>query len=78
MVILDVQNQDPLERWEFEITPEEGDIVENKENTAEDRGIIKQNRSSSKDLKEIRALPSIIKGIQKMKEEAAKAAAEDD
>ena len=28
----------------------------------------------TKDLKEVRALPSIIKGIQKMKEEAAKAA----
>ena len=30
----------------------------------------------TKDLKEVRALPSIIKGIQKMKEQAAKAAAE--
>ena len=30
----------------------------------------------AKDLKEVRALPSIIKGIQKMKEEAAKAAQE--
>ena len=30
----------------------------------------------TKDLKEVRALPSIIKDIQKMKEAAAKAAAE--
>ena len=40
---------------------------------------LEQSRDQlSKDLKEVRALPSIIKGIQKMKEEAAKAAAEDD
>ena len=40
---------------------------------------LEQSRDQlTKDLKEIRALPSIIKGIQKMKEEAAKAAAEDD
>tara|TARA_Y100001970_G_C14017164_1_gene741532 strand:- start:49 stop:588 length:540 start_codon:yes stop_codon:yes gene_type:complete len=40
---------------------------------------LEQSRDQlSKDLKEVRALPSVIKGIQKMKEEAAKAAAEDD
>ncbi len=40
---------------------------------------LEQSRDQlSKDLKEVRALPNIIKGIQKMKEEAAKAAAEDD
>ena len=40
---------------------------------------LEQSRDQlSKDLKEVRALPSIIKGIQKMKEEAAKEAAEDD
>tara|TARA_Y100000768_G_C23979397_1_gene684878 strand:+ start:300 stop:839 length:540 start_codon:yes stop_codon:yes gene_type:complete len=40
---------------------------------------LEQSRDQlTKDLKEVRALPSIIKGIQKMKEEAAKAAAEDD
>ena len=38
---------------------------------------LEQSRDQlTKDLKEIRALPSIIKSIQKMKEEAAKAAAE--
>ena len=40
---------------------------------------LEQSRDQlTKDLKEVRALPSIIKDIQKMKEEAAKAAAEDD
>ena len=40
---------------------------------------LEQSRDQiTKELKEIRALPSIIKEIQKMKEEAAKAAAEDD
>ena len=40
---------------------------------------LEQSRDQlTKDLKEVRALPNIIKGIQKMKEEAAKAAAEDD
>ena len=40
---------------------------------------LEQSRDQlTKDLKEVRALPSIIRGIQKMKEEAAKAAAEDD
>ena len=38
---------------------------------------LEQSRDQlSKELKEIRTLPSINKGIQKMKEEAAKAAAE--
>ena len=40
---------------------------------------LEQSRDQlTKDLKEIRSLPSIIKGIQKMKEEAAEAAADDD
>ena len=40
---------------------------------------LEQSRDQiSKELKEVRALPIIIKNIQKMKEEAAKAAAEDD
>tara|TARA_B110000438_G_scaffold57813_1_gene57821 strand:+ start:1078 stop:1617 length:540 start_codon:yes stop_codon:yes gene_type:complete len=40
---------------------------------------LEQSRDQiTKELKEVRALPSIIKEIQKMKEEAAKAAAEDD
>ena len=40
---------------------------------------LEQSRDQlTKDLKEVRALPSIIKGIQKMKEEAAEAAADDD
>tara|TARA_B110000263_G_C15286870_1_gene501272 strand:- start:1052 stop:1591 length:540 start_codon:yes stop_codon:yes gene_type:complete len=40
---------------------------------------LEQSRDQiTKELKEVRALPIIIKNIQKMKEEAAKAAAEDD
>jgi len=40
---------------------------------------LEQSRDQvTKELKEVRALPSIIKEIQKMKEEAAKAAEEDD
>ena len=55
------------------------EVRTNSRRTKQKLADLEQSRDQlTKDLKEIRALPSIIKGIQKMKEEAAKAAAEDD
>ena len=55
------------------------EVRTNSRRTKQKLADLEQSRDQlTKDLKEVRALPSIIKGIQKMKEEAAKAAAEDD
>ena len=55
------------------------DVRSNIRRTKQKLADLEQSRDQlSKDLKEVRALPGIIKDIQKMKEEAAKAAAEDD
>ncbi len=55
------------------------EVRSNSRRTKQKLADLEQSRDQlTKDLKEVRALPSIIKGIQKMKEEAAKAAAEDD
>ena len=55
------------------------EVRTNSRRTKQKLADLEQSRDQlTKDLKEIRSLPSIIKGIQKMKEEAAKAAAEDD
>ena len=55
------------------------DVRSNIRRTKQKLADLEQSRDQlSKDLKEVKALPSIIKSIQKMKEEAAKAAAEED
>tara|TARA_B110000014_G_scaffold243155_1_gene213288 strand:+ start:128 stop:667 length:540 start_codon:yes stop_codon:yes gene_type:complete len=55
------------------------EVRANSRRTKQKLADLEQSRDQlTKDLKEVRALPSIIKGIQKMKEEAAEAAAEDD
>ena len=55
------------------------EVRTNSRRTKQKLADLEQSRDQlTKDLKEVRALPSIIKGIQKMKEEAAKAAAEED
>ena len=55
------------------------EVRTNSRRTKQKLADLEQSRDQlTKDLKEVRALPSIVKGIQKMKEEAAKAAAEDD
>ena len=55
------------------------EVRTNSRRTKQKLADLEQSRDQlTKDLKEVRALPSIIKGIQKMKEEAAEAAAEDD
>ena len=52
------------------------EVRSNSRRTKQKLADLEQSRDQlTKDLKEIRALPSIIKSIQKMKEEAAKAAA---
>ena len=55
------------------------EVRTNSRRTKQKLADLEQSRDQlTKDLKEIRSLPSIIKGIQKMKEEAAEAAADDD
>jgi len=55
------------------------EVRANSRRTKQKLADLEQSRDQlTKDLKEIRSLPSIIKGIQKMKEEAAEAAADDD
>ena len=55
------------------------EVRTNSRRTKQKLADLEQSRDQlTKELKEVRALPSIIKEIQKMKEEAAKAAAEED
>ena len=55
------------------------EVRKNVRRTKQKLADLEQSRDQiTKELKEVRALPIIIKNIQKMKEEAAKAAAEDD